>query len=95
MIRPWRITEMRSETASTSRSLWVMKMMERPLRGKRAHGGEELARLLRRQHGGRLVEDQDLGVAIERLQDLHALAQADRKRADHGARIEVEPELVG
>ena len=36
-------------------------------------------RLSRRQHPGRLVEDQDLGAAIERLEDLDALLQADRR----------------
>ena len=36
MIRPSRMTEMRSETASTSRSLWVMKMIERPLSARPA-----------------------------------------------------------
>ena len=30
-MRPCRITETRSEASSTSRSLWVMKMTERPL----------------------------------------------------------------
>ena len=38
---------------------------------------EQLGRLLRRQHGRRLVEDQDLGAAVERLQDLDALLLAD------------------
>ena len=39
---------------------------------------EQLLRLLRRQDGRRLVEDQDLGAAVERLQDLDALLLADR-----------------
>ena len=38
---------------------------------------EQLARLLRGQHGGRLVEDQDLGAAVEGLQDLDALLLPD------------------
>ena len=42
-----------------------------------------------RQHGGRLVEDEHFGLSVERLQDLHALTQADRqiahaRRADRG-----------
>ena len=49
----------------------------RALPRQRADDLEELVRLLRRQHGGRLVEDQDLGAAIERLQDLDALLLAD------------------
>ena len=35
--------------------------------------------LLRREHGGGLVEDQELGAAVERLEDLHALPLADRR----------------
>ena len=35
-----------------------------------------------------------LGVAIERLEDLDALAEPDGKLADDGARVEVEPEPV-
>ena len=34
---------------------------------------EEFVGLLRRQHGGRLVEDQDVRAAVQGLQDLHAL----------------------
>ena len=45
----------------------------------------------RRQHAGRLVEDQDLGAAIERLQDLDALLQADRQLLDHRVGIDLQP----
>ena len=38
---------------------------------------EELARLLRREDGRRLVEDQDVRSAVERLQDLHPLLLSD------------------
>ena len=76
MMRPCRMTEMRSETASTSRSLWVMKMIERPLFGEPSHGREQLSRLLRRQHRGRLVEDQD-----RRRRDR---ALSGSRRADEG-----------
>ncbi len=48
------------------------------LRDQRADGDEELVDLLRRQHGGRLVENEDAGVAIERLEDLDALLLARR-----------------
>ena len=37
---------------------------------------EQLAGLLRRQHRGRLVEDEDVGAAEERLQDLDTLLAA-------------------
>ena len=56
---------------------------------------EELARLLRRQHRGRLVEDQDVGAAVERLQDLDALLLADGDVADERGRVDGEPELLG
>ena len=51
---------------------------------------EEVVGLGRRQHAGRLVEDQDLGAAIERLEDLDALLQADRQFLDDGVRIDLE-----
>ena len=38
-----------------------------PLGGEVAHDREQAVALLRRQHGGRLVEDEDARVAIERL----------------------------
>ena len=60
----------------------------------RAQRLEERARLLRRQHGGRLVEDQDARVAVERLEDLDALLLADRELPDAGARVDGEAELI-
>ena len=51
---------------------------------------EEVVGLGRREHAGRLVEDQDLGAAIERLQDLDALLQADREVGDERVRIDLE-----
>ena len=44
----------------------------------------------RRQHAGRLVEDQDFGAAIERLQDLDALLQADRQFLDDRIGIDLQ-----
>ena len=75
---PRRSTVTRSATASTSSSLWVMTMMAVPAASQLAQHAEQLLRLLRRQHRGRLVEDQHLRVAVERLQDLDALLLADR-----------------
>ena len=54
---------------------------------------EDLLGLLRRQHGRGLVEDEDPGVAVERLEDLDALLPADRQRADLGLGVDLEPEL--
>jgi hypothetical protein len=42
-----------------------------------AEVAEELVDLLRDEHRGRLVQDQDPGAAVEHLEDLHALAVAD------------------
>jgi hypothetical protein len=51
---------------------------------------EQMVGLGRRQHAGRLVEDQDFGAAIERLQDLDPLLQADREFLDDGVGIDLE-----
>ncbi len=55
-----------------------------------AQDPEQVVRLLRRQHAGRLVEDQDAGAAEQRLQDLDPLLDADRQLADRGVEIDVE-----
>ena len=44
---------------------------------------------------GRLVEDQDLGAAQERLHDLDPLLQPDRELADDGVGIDDEPVVAG
>jgi hypothetical protein len=76
---PARSTATRSATRSTSSSLWLMKMTLRPSATKLAQRGEQRFALLRRQHRGRLVEDQDARPAVQRLEDLHALLLADRQ----------------
>src|SRR5439155_21134324 len=53
---------------------------------------EQLLRLLRRQHRGRLVEDENLRAAEERLQDLDPLLLADGDALD--ARVGVDGEAV-
>ena len=55
-----------------------------------AEDAEELVGLPRREHAGRLVEDEEPGAAVERLQNLHALAEAHRQVADDGVRVDVE-----
>ena len=52
-------------------------------------------RLLRRQHGRRLVEDEDVGLAVERLQDLDPLLLADADVLDPRVRVDGEVERVG
>ena len=51
---------------------------------------EEMVGLGGRQHAGRLVEDQDFGAAIERLEDFDALLQADRQFLDDGVGIDLQ-----
>ena len=43
-----------------------------------------------RQHAGRLVEDQDFGAAVERLEDFHALLEPDRQFLDDGVGIDLQ-----
>ncbi len=51
---------------------------------------EQVVGLGRRQHARRLVEDQDVGAAIERLEDFDALLQADRQFLDDRVGIDLE-----
>ena len=62
----------------------------RPSAARRRITPNKAVALLRRQHRGRLVEDEDARVAIERLQDLDALAHADGQIADHGVGVDGE-----
>ncbi len=59
-----------------------------------AEDGEELVGLGGCQHTRWLVEDQDLGAAIERLENFHPLLEADRQRLDHGVRVDRQPVLL-
>ena len=72
-----------------------MKTIEVPGRLELAHDLHQLVGLLRREHRGRLVEDEHLGVARERLDDLDALLHADRQVLDEGIGVDVEPEPRG
>ena len=91
---PRRSTVTRSAISSTSRSLWEMKMTDDALRGERAQDLEQVGRLLGGEHGGRLVEDQDVRAAVQRAQDLHALLLADADVLHAGARVDGQPEAV-
>ena len=85
-VRPSRRIVTRSVIAVASLSLWVTKRTVRPSAARRREHIEQRVALGRRQHRGRLVEDEDARVAIERLQDLDALAHADRQAADRARR---------
>ena len=62
-----------------------------PVGGHRPQRLEQRRRLLRGEHGGRLVEDQDARLAVERLQDLDALLLPDRELPDPRARVDRHP----
>ena len=56
---------------------------------------EEILRLVRREHGRRLVQDEDLDASVQRLQDLHALLLADGEVFHHGSGIHPEGVRLG
>ncbi len=60
-----------------------------------AQGVEELVDLLRHEDGGRLVEDQRAGAAVEHLEDLDPLPVADAELLDQGVGVDVEAVAVG
>ena len=71
-----------------------MKTIDLPSAVQRAQDLEQLGGLLGGQHRGRLVEDQHLGAAVERAQDLDALLLADGDVADARVGVHAEPEAV-
>ena len=72
-----------------------MKMIVVPAVGEAADDAEQLLGLERREHRRRLVEDEDVALAVERLEDLDPLADADRQVLDLGVGVDVEPVLLG
>ena len=92
---PRRTTVIRSAMAITSLSLCVMKTMDVPLSRSVAHDADQLVDLLRGQHRGRLVENQDLGVVGECLDDLHALLDSHRDVLDDRVGVDGEPVPFG
>ena len=64
-------------------------------RGHRLQRPEQVLGLLRREHRGRLVEDEDPGAAVEELQDLDPLLLADAELPDLRPGIDPQPELGG
>ena len=92
---PSRITVTSSEIASTSDELVRDDDDRLSLLAHAAKDGEELLDFLRRQHGGRLVENQQLRVPIERLQQLDALLLADRQVFDRARADRPQLELFG
>ena len=93
-VLPRRSTVIRSATSSTSLSLWLMKTIAVPSALRRWITAHQLAHLLRGEHGGRLVEDEDAGAAVQRLQDLDALLGADGDVLDRRVGIDGESVAV-
>ena len=67
----------------------------RTVGGELAQRGEQLLHLLGHEHGGRLVEDQDLGAAVEHLEDLDALLLADAEVGHQLVGIDRQAVLTG
>ena len=61
-----------------------------PSAARLLHDLHELVDLLRGQDGRRLVEDQDLVVAVEHLEDLGALLHADGDVLDERVGVDVQ-----
>ena len=80
-----------SATSRTSRSLWVMKTMALPASLSWRMMPISSSVSCGRQHRGGLVEDQHLGVAGERLDDLDALLHADGEVLDDGVGLTWKP----
>ena len=89
---PRRMTVIRSAISSTSYSLWLMKMIDRPSSARRRSRTKISSVSCGREHRGRLVEDQDPRLAVEGLEDLDTLLLPHRQRADLRVRVQLEAE---
>ena len=58
--------------------------------GKLLHRGHQLLDLLWGEHRGRLIEDENFIVAIQHLQNFHALLHADGDILDLGVKVDVQ-----
>ena len=56
---------------------------------------EKMVGFARCQHTSRLIEDQDVGAAIESLEDLHPLLQSDRQIVDRFAEVDFQSVIAG
>ena len=63
--------------------------------GKLLHRGHQFLDLLRSQNCGRLVEDEDLIVAVEHLQNLNALLHANGDILDLGVKVDIQTVAFG
>jgi hypothetical protein len=56
---------------------------------QQAQGGEEVIAFLRGENGGRLVENEDPGAAVQGLEDFHPLPLAHREMLDQRVRADI------
>ena len=93
--RPRRRTTTSSATSRTSLSLWVMKMIVVPVavRDRMIPNSSSVSN--GREHGAGLVEHEDVALAVEGLEDLDPLADADRQVLDPRVRVDAELVLLG
>ena len=88
--RPSRSTVIRSLRASTSLQLVADEDHRVPLaRSCASASGSARSTSCGREHGGRLIEDEQGGAAVQGLQDLHPLLLADGQLPDPGGRVDV------
>ena len=92
---PRRSTVTRSEIVEHLVELVGDEHDRRALRLQLAQDPEEVLRLLRGQHRGRLVEHEHLGAPEQRAEDLHALLGADAEVLDLGVGVDREAEPLG
>ena len=59
-----------------------------------AHDGEQLVRLLRGQHGGGLIQNEDVGAAVQHLDDLDGLLLRNGHVVDLHVGVDVKPVAV-
>ncbi len=86
--RPCLRMVMRSPMAIASWSLWVMKMMARPLALTATSTCLQVGDALGREHRGGLVQDEHPGALPERLDDLDVLLLAERQRTGPHVRVD-------
>ena len=95
MYLPLRSTATRSESSSTSFSLWVMITIALPSCAHIAQHFEQAVGFLRGQNRGRLVQNQDLCAAIEHLHNLNRLLFRNGHFVNLLERVELEAVFVG
>ena len=65
------------------------------LRAQAAKDAEQLIGLCRGQHTCRLVQDQDVGLTVERFEDFHPLLHANANILDQRVGIDVQAVVCG